>query len=63
MCTRICPVCGKPFEPLQSAVMPFCSVRCKQVDLGRWLGEAYGLPWESEEEPDGSVQAGGDTPD
>jgi endogenous inhibitor of DNA gyrase (YacG/DUF329 family) len=34
--------------------MPFCSPRCRQVDLGRWLGEKYGLPYESEDEPEPS---------
>jgi endogenous inhibitor of DNA gyrase (YacG/DUF329 family) len=24
--------------------LPFCSTRCRQIDLGRWLGEAYRLP-------------------
>jgi len=31
--------------------MPFCSPRCRQIDLGRWLDEGYGLPYESEEQP------------
>jgi endogenous inhibitor of DNA gyrase (YacG/DUF329 family) len=26
--------------------LPFCSRRCKTIDLGRWLGEQYGLPKE-----------------
>ncbi len=30
--------------------MPFCSERCRRVDLGRWLEEQYGLPSEPEEE-------------
>jgi endogenous inhibitor of DNA gyrase (YacG/DUF329 family) len=25
---------------------PFCSERCKLIDLGRWLGESYGIPKE-----------------
>ena len=35
--------------------MPFCSVRCQQIDLGRWINEEIGLPvepdelWEDEE--------------
>ena len=33
-----CPICGKP--PVQPHT-PFCSARCKQVDLHRWLGEVY----------------------
>jgi endogenous inhibitor of DNA gyrase (YacG/DUF329 family) len=36
-----CPICGKPEV---EAYRPFCSARCKQVDLGRWLGERYRLP-------------------
>jgi endogenous inhibitor of DNA gyrase (YacG/DUF329 family) len=30
--------------------MPFCSERCRRVDLGRWLEERYGLRCEPEEE-------------
>lgn len=26
--------------------MPFCSRRCKLIDLGRWLDEKYGIPYE-----------------
>lgn len=33
-----CPICGKP--PVE-AHKPFCSPRCHQVDLHRWLGEGY----------------------
>lgn len=29
---------------------PFCSPRCRTIDLGRWLGEAYRIPAEGEEE-------------
>ena len=36
-----CPVCGRP---VQTAFRPFCSARCKQVDLNRWLSEAYRVP-------------------
>ncbi len=32
--------------------MPFCSRRCRTMDLGRWLDEKYGLPVEPEEEPE-----------
>jgi len=36
-----CPLCQRPVEPPQGALgaYPFCSNRCKQVDLGRWLSE------------------------
>ncbi len=46
-----CPVCDKKFDPQNSPAMPFCSSRCRDIDLGRWLDEGYGLPYEPEEEP------------
>jgi endogenous inhibitor of DNA gyrase (YacG/DUF329 family) len=30
--------------------MPFCTERCRRIDLQRWLDERYGLPWERDEE-------------
>ena len=47
-----CPVCGKPASP---ALRPFCSERCRQVDLGRWLAGDYAIPGEPDlgERPDG----------
>jgi uncharacterized protein len=38
---RPCPVCGKPAT---AALRPFCSERCRQVDLGRWLAGDYAIP-------------------
>lgn len=43
-----CPTCGNPFDPKFTAAMPFCCERCRQIDLGRWLDEEYGLPVETE---------------
>lgn len=40
----ICPTCRQPFDPQWSTSMPFCSDRCRQIDLGRWLGEGYSVP-------------------
>jgi endogenous inhibitor of DNA gyrase (YacG/DUF329 family) len=48
-----CPICERPMEGQSTAEwpeFPFCSRRCKTIDLGRWLGEAYRLPSEAEEE-------------
>ncbi|MCA9174696.1 MAG: DNA gyrase inhibitor YacG [Planctomycetales bacterium] len=46
-----CPVCGKPVDPESPATaMPFCSSRCRDIDLGRWLNEEYGLPAEGQED-------------
>ncbi|WP_419729457.1 DNA gyrase inhibitor YacG [Lichenicola sp.] len=36
-----CPICGRRSEP---AHRPFCSVRCADADLGRWLTGAYRVP-------------------
>lgn len=36
-----CPICGKP--RLQR-YRPFCSARCRDVDLGHWFGERYAVP-------------------
>ena len=44
-----CPVCDRTFDSSQSAALPFCSERCRLVDLGRWLEERYGLDYESPE--------------
>lgn len=49
---RKCPQCGKP-RPEESDHAPFCSARCRDVDLGSWLGEGYRIsrpmmPWEAE---------------
>ena len=37
---RPCPICGKPPAP---RFKPFCSARCKTVDLGRWLEGRYAI--------------------
>jgi endogenous inhibitor of DNA gyrase (YacG/DUF329 family) len=42
-----CPVCGKTVEVAQASdlpTFPFCSPRCRLIDLGRWLGEEYRVP-------------------
>ncbi|HOM18525.1 MAG TPA: DNA gyrase inhibitor YacG [Thermoguttaceae bacterium] len=39
-----CPVCGRPVDPATTPAMPFCSDRCRQIDLARWLGERYRVP-------------------
>jgi uncharacterized protein len=50
-----CPVCQKQFDSDESPALPFCGERCRTIDLGRWLDERYGLPYEdeskSEEQP------------
>jgi endogenous inhibitor of DNA gyrase (YacG/DUF329 family) len=36
-----CPICGAPTDP---ATRPFCSRRCADVDLHRWLSGRYAIP-------------------
>ncbi|MCL6554925.1 MAG: DNA gyrase inhibitor YacG [Burkholderiales bacterium] len=40
-----CPVCGKP-APFDATnpFRPFCSERCKLIDLGQWANEQYRIP-------------------
>jgi uncharacterized protein len=45
-----CPICERMFEQAESTSMPFCSPRCKTIDLGRWLGERYSVPVERSED-------------
>lgn len=38
-----CPICERIGPWLEGFPAPFCSERCKMVDLGKWLGEEYRL--------------------
>ena len=38
-----CPECKQRFEE-KTKVFPFCSDRCKQIDLGNWAAEKYSIP-------------------
>jgi endogenous inhibitor of DNA gyrase (YacG/DUF329 family) len=46
---KFCPICKKPESP---AHKPFCSERCAQIDLGRWLTESYRVPEKPPDEED-----------
>ncbi len=49
-----CPICGKVFEVAKLDDLPsfpFCSDRCRLVDLGRWIDGAYAIPGPSQSEP------------
>lgn len=44
---RRCPICRRPILAPREAGRPaprFCSERCRQVDLGRWLTGSYAIP-------------------
>lgn len=48
-----CPICKKPADKIYR---PFCSRRCSDVDLGRWLGGSYAIPAEETEDPPTEAQ-------
>ena len=56
-----CPTCKKTFPAEQARYRPFCSERCKLIDLGRWLDGSYAIPGEpaSDEELEADVGNGG----
>ncbi|SIS05180.1 hypothetical protein SAMN05878276_1767 [Aquipseudomonas alcaligenes] len=46
-----CPTCGAPVEwGPQSLSRPFCSERCKLIDLGAWASEAHAIPGDTLED-------------
>jgi endogenous inhibitor of DNA gyrase (YacG/DUF329 family) len=49
-----CPVCAKP---VVDAFRPFCSKRCADVDLGRWLNGSYAIPSERAEDAEEAADA------
>jgi endogenous inhibitor of DNA gyrase (YacG/DUF329 family) len=59
-----CPICKKPVEPrAENRSFPFCSVRCRQVDLGKWVSEEYRVadrPADEAEDELPTVEGGSD---
>ena len=49
-----CPICGKETNP---EVRPFCSKRCADVDLARWLNGNYAVPSEDPEDIEVAIEA------
>jgi uncharacterized protein len=46
---KLCVICGKP---MAEVFKPFCSKRCADVDLHRWLSGVYAVPVTEDEEED-----------
>jgi uncharacterized protein len=46
---RACPICSRPAD---DASKPFCSPRCRDVDLHRWLSGSYVVPGSENDEED-----------
>jgi endogenous inhibitor of DNA gyrase (YacG/DUF329 family) len=52
-----CPICGAPAD---ARYRPFCSIRCADVDLSRWLRGGYAVPGHPATDKDGDdAQAAG----
>jgi hypothetical protein len=54
-----CPICAKPSDP---KYRPFCSRRCADLDLGRWLTGRYAVPGEPVEGEDTTPDRDTDEP-
>ena len=54
---RLCPICRKPATPDS---YPFCSTRCADVDLHRWLGGVYAIPADDEDDEETPDPGDGD---
>lgn len=49
-----CPICSKPTDV---AFQPFCSKRCADIDLNRWLSGVYAVPVKEVDDEDGERPA------
>jgi endogenous inhibitor of DNA gyrase (YacG/DUF329 family) len=58
-----CPTCKKTFAAADTQTPPFCSARCRQIDLGRWLSEENSVPAKSLEIEDLPEEAEPHDPD
>jgi endogenous inhibitor of DNA gyrase (YacG/DUF329 family) len=55
-----CAICGKEQD---AKYRPFCSKRCADVDLHRWLSGGYAIPAAEEDDPDGESSSEPDPKD
>lgn len=65
-----CPICDRTFDAgapvaagLPKPAPPFCSQRCKLIDLSRWLGEEYTVSSPGDAAPDAAPWLGSDGSD
>ncbi len=63
MATVRCPTCSQQFDPAASKAMPFCSDRCRRIDLGRWLNEDISVPFRELPDDDGLGRSDADRED
>ncbi len=58
-----CPTCDMLAEPgISDKYLPFCSERCRLIDLGRWLNEEHQLPCEATDEEQDESAASNSSP-
>jgi uncharacterized protein len=56
--TLLCPTCRRPVEWSEAFPdRPFCSARCRLIDLGAWLSEQHAIPGEPAAAPEQSAPA------
>ena len=55
-----CPVCDAAVSLETTSTVPFCSDRCRLIDLGRWLDEGYAVPVTRRLEDEGDAPVDGD---
>ncbi|HVJ88593.1 MAG TPA: DNA gyrase inhibitor YacG [Labilithrix sp.] len=52
-----CPICDGAVKPrTENPSYPFCTARCKTIDLGKWMNEEYRIPVGEVEEEEESVK-------
>lgn len=56
MKTIKCPHCRKETDLADNPYRPFCSERCKMIDLGTWASEGYRIPGEKAPQQDGGEE-------
>jgi uncharacterized protein len=52
-----CPICERASD---AHYRPFCSRRCADIDLSRWLSGAYAIPVRADDDEDGGAESGGE---
>lgn len=61
--TRVrCPTCRKEVSWADNPHRPFCSERCRVLDLGAWAAEKYRIPGAAADEPDAEEEGEEDPP-
>jgi hypothetical protein len=56
-----CPGCGRETPYEENPFRPFCSERCKLIDLGKWASEGYRVPVETPQDAPEKPPDGGDS--